>query len=111
MPTGSIIGLVNGRKTQGLNRAGRSQARSPSVVPGGKSRTRPFGSRSALAQRGSHYEKPVKEAVMDDGQNSAERTPQTHRFVTELEILELLNRSLWEVERQRAQEHVLYVGE
>jgi hypothetical protein len=48
---------------------------------------------------------------MDDGQNSAERTPQTHRFVTELEILELLNRSLWEVERQRAQEHVLYVGE
>jgi hypothetical protein len=48
---------------------------------------------------------PEKEAVMDDRQNPAERTPQTRRFVTEMEMLELLNRSLWEVERQRAQEH------
>lgn len=42
---------------------------------------------------------------MDDRQNPAERTPQTRRFVTEMEMLELLNRALWEVERQRAQEH------
>jgi hypothetical protein len=42
---------------------------------------------------------------MDDSQNTAERTPQMYRFVTEREMLERLDRSLWEIERQRAQEH------
>jgi hypothetical protein len=43
---------------------------------------------------------------MDDGQSPEARTPRTNRFVTELELLETLNRALWEVERRRAEESV-----
>lgn len=41
---------------------------------------------------------------MDDSQEVEARTPHTHRFVTELEMLAQLNRSLWEVERKRVEE-------
>lgn len=41
---------------------------------------------------------------MDDSQETAARTPQRYRFVTELEMMEFLNRSLWEVERPRVEE-------
>lgn len=47
---------------------------------------------------------------MDDSQESAARTPQTRRFVTELEMLESLDRSLWEVERRRVQELEPHTG-
>lgn len=46
----------------------------------------------------------TKEAVMDDSQENEARTPQNRRYVTELELLETLDRSLWEVERQRVEE-------
>jgi hypothetical protein len=42
---------------------------------------------------------------MDDSQTPEARTPHTHRFVTELEMLETLNRALWEVERSRVEEN------
>lgn len=41
---------------------------------------------------------------MDDRQQGEARTPREKRHVTELELMESLNRSLWEVERQRAEE-------
>lgn len=44
------------------------------------------------------------EAVMDDSRDVEARTPQTRRYVSELELLEALNRSLWEIERQRVEE-------
>src|SRR5690606_36616615 len=46
----------------------------------------------------------TKEAVMDDSQENEARTPQNRRYVTELELLDTLDRSLWEVERQRVEE-------
>jgi hypothetical protein len=48
---------------------------------------------------------------MDDSQDSAARTPQTHRFVSEREMMEYLNRALWEIERRRAQEQHCSGGE
>jgi hypothetical protein len=54
-----------------------------------------------LATTGYH---PNQEAVMDDSQSQEARTPRTHRYVPELEMLESLNRSLWEVERARVEE-------
>lgn len=42
---------------------------------------------------------------MDDSQTPEARTPRTRHFVTELELLESLNRSLWEVERSRVEEN------
>lgn len=41
---------------------------------------------------------------MDDSRDPEARTPQPRRYVPELELLESLNRSLWEVERQRVEE-------
>ncbi|MEN9581332.1 MAG: hypothetical protein RJA70_4341 [Pseudomonadota bacterium] len=41
---------------------------------------------------------------MDDSQDSEARTPQIRRFVSEIELMESLNRSLWEIERIRVQE-------
>jgi hypothetical protein len=41
---------------------------------------------------------------MDDSRDVEARTPQTRRYVSELELLEALNRSLWEIERQRVEE-------
>jgi hypothetical protein len=41
---------------------------------------------------------------MDDSRDNEARTPQTRRYVPELELLEALNRSLWEIERQRVEE-------
>ncbi len=34
------------------------------------------------------------------------RMPQNRRYVPEIELLESLSRSLWEIERQRAEERV-----
>jgi hypothetical protein len=42
---------------------------------------------------------------MDDSQSPEARTPRNNRFVTELEMLETLNRALWEVERSRVEEN------
>ena len=41
---------------------------------------------------------------MDDSHENEARMPRERRHVTELELLESLNRSLWEVERRRAEE-------
>ncbi len=41
---------------------------------------------------------------MDDSQDLEARTPQPRRFVTERELLDTLDRALWEVERQRVEE-------
>jgi hypothetical protein len=41
---------------------------------------------------------------MDDSQTQEARTPRTHRYVPEIELMESLNRSLWEVERSRVEE-------
>jgi hypothetical protein len=43
---------------------------------------------------------------MDDSRDPEARMPQNRRYVPELELLESLNRSLWEIERQRAEERV-----
>lgn len=41
---------------------------------------------------------------MDDSQEPEARTPLIRRFVSEMELMESLNRSLWEIERIRVQE-------
>jgi hypothetical protein len=48
----------------------------------------------------------AKEAVMDDSRDAEARMPQNRRYVPEIELLESLNRSLWEIERKRAEERV-----
>jgi hypothetical protein len=59
------------------------------------------GNAASFAPQGYH---PNQEAVMDDSQTQEARTPRIHRYVPELEMLESLNRSLWEVERARVEE-------
>ena len=41
---------------------------------------------------------------MDDSQERGAGTPKERKFVSEQDLLETLNRCLWEVERRRAQE-------
>jgi len=43
---------------------------------------------------------------MDDSHDSEARMPRDHRHVSEQDLLESLNRCLWEVERRRAEEAV-----
>jgi hypothetical protein len=47
--------------------------------------------------------KPVssKEAVMDDRQDKEARTPQTPRYVNDLQLHRVLDESLWQMERRR----------
>jgi len=44
---------------------------------------------------------PSKEAVMDDRQDKEARTPQTPRYVNDLQLHRVLDESLWQMERRR----------
>lgn len=59
-----------------------------------------FHSRRALRDRS---EQQVIEMAQNEKDNQS--VPRERRVVTEQELMEALNRSLWEVERRRVQEH------
>jgi hypothetical protein len=45
----------------------------------------------------------AKEVVMDDRRKDEARTPQTPRYVTDLQLHRVLDESLWQIERRRVE--------